>query len=398
MMNRRLNEIRGIAAMLSSIYLALCLLSYDRWDMSFSAFSTKTIKNYGGIAGAYISDIVFSFLGLSGLLLSPFLFIYGLRQLLAKEGQSAHPVGVPILLISTSMFFELVFKNVAMRVHPPGGIVGVVLSGAATTIFSVIGAFIISISLILISFVLVSPFSVSSFISYLQSKRENKEVEELKEVIGRDAEKMDLSVAGINLRPGHELPKSVFPSSLPARHEQRRQSLADKETGDYPPQLDFLNDPTPQPLPSNDELNAAGTGLEIKLSDFGISGRVKYAHAGPVVTMYEFEPAPGVKINRVVTLADDLALALKSQSIRVYPIAGKATIGIEVPNRVRSMVFLKEIIGSDVFQKNLSLLTLALGKDIFGSPVVTDLARMPHLLVAGTTGSGKSVFMNTAIL
>jgi len=114
--------------------------------------------------------------------------------------------------------------------------------------------------------------------------------------------------------------------------------------------------------------------------------------------MYEFEPAAGVKINRIVSLSDDLALALRAPSIRVYPIAGKATIGIEVPNKVRETVSLKEIVASDNFQKSPSLLTLALGKDIFGNPVVTDLARMPHLLVAGATGSGKSVSINSMII
>lgn len=149
---------------------------------------------------------------------------------------------------------------------------------------------------------------------------------------------------------------------------------------------------------TKDEINSTISGLEKKLTDFGVKGKIKQANPGPVVTMYEFEPAAGVKINRIVSLTDDLALALRAPSIRVYPISGKAAIGIEVPNRRRATVYLREIISSDIFQKSNSLLSLALGKDIFGNPVVTDLTKMPHLLVAGATGSGKSIFINALIL
>ena len=119
---------------------------------------------------------------------------------------------------------------------------------------------------------------------------------------------------------------------------------------------------------------------------------------GPIVTMYEFEPAPGIKINRIVSLADDLALALKAPSVRVSPISGRAVIGIEVPNRQRETVVLREILSSEGFRKSRSKLTLGLGKDISGAPVVADLSKMPHLLVAGATGSGKSVAINSMIM
>jgi S-DNA-T family DNA segregation ATPase FtsK/SpoIIIE len=129
-----------------------------------------------------------------------------------------------------------------------------------------------------------------------------------------------------------------------------------------------------------------------------VEGRVTQVNTGPIVTMFEFEPAPGVKINRVVSLAEDLALALKAPSIRISAVPGKAAIGIEIPNRKRETVSLREIIGSDKFRRSPSTLTLALGKDIFGSPVVADLSRMPHLLVAGATGSGKSVALNSMVM
>ncbi len=138
--------------------------------------------------------------------------------------------------------------------------------------------------------------------------------------------------------------------------------------------------------------------LEKKLMDFGVSGKVTAVTPGPVITTFEYEPAPGVKINKIVNLTDDLALALRAISIRIVaPIPGKAAIGIEIPNAERETVRFKEIIVAPVFQQSKSNLTLALGKDIVGHPVVTELDRMPHLLIAGATGAGKSVALNTMI-
>jgi S-DNA-T family DNA segregation ATPase FtsK/SpoIIIE len=138
--------------------------------------------------------------------------------------------------------------------------------------------------------------------------------------------------------------------------------------------------------------------LEKKLRDFGVHGRVVTVHPGPVVTMYEFEPASGVKVNRIVNLADDLALALRALSVRIIaPLPGKSVVGIEVPNAEREVVYIRDILEGEAFRKSESPLTLTLGKDIFGNPVVADLAKMPHLLVAGATGTGKSVFLNSLL-
>ncbi len=138
--------------------------------------------------------------------------------------------------------------------------------------------------------------------------------------------------------------------------------------------------------------------LEKKLSDFGVKGRVVTVHPGPVITMYEFEPAPGVKVNRITSLSDDLALALRALSIRIIaPIPGKSVVGIEVPNPEREIVYIRDLLESKSFRASPSKLTLALGKDIFGNPAEGDLAAMPHLLVAGATGTGKSVFLNSLL-
>lgn len=138
--------------------------------------------------------------------------------------------------------------------------------------------------------------------------------------------------------------------------------------------------------------------LEKKLADFGVLGRVVTVHPGPVITMYEFEPGSGVKVNRITNLADDLALALRALSVRIIaPLPGKSVVGIEIPNPERDVVYLRDLLESENFRKSPSKLTLALGKDIFGNPVEADLAKMPHLLVAGATGTGKSVFLNALL-
>src|SRR5439155_6597582 len=141
-----------------------------------------------------------------------------------------------------------------------------------------------------------------------------------------------------------------------------------------------------------------GRLIEGRCREFAVEGEVTAYHPGPVVTTFEFKPSAGVKYAKVVNLGDDLALALKAESIRIERISGSSTVGIEVPNRKRDLITLRDIIDTEVFAQSPSLMTLALGKDIHGEPMVTDLARMPHLLVAGATGAGKSVGLNSMIV
>ncbi len=166
------------------------------------------------------------------------------------------------------------------------------------------------------------------------------------------------------------------------------------------PPLDLLDDPDPtQVAIDHRDLIENARIMEQKLRDFGVEGKVTVVHPGPIITLYEYEPAAGVKVNRIVTLSDDLAMALKAVSVRIVaPIPGKSVVGIEVPNPVRQKVYLKEILASETFQSASWKLPLALGKDIAGRPIVTDLSRMPHLLIAGATGTGKSVCLHSLIL
>ncbi len=205
-------------------------------------------------------------------------------------------------------------------------------------------------------------------------------------------------------------PNGEDPSAADAAEEKARKKKKPKQAAlpfpeplpeaFRPPPLELLDDPDPTQIPVDSEtLLANAKVLEQKLKDFGINGKVTEIHPGPIITLFEYAPAPGIKVNKIVNLSDDLALAMKAVSVRIVaPIPGKAVVGMEVPNPSRQVVYLKETLSSDAFQGSQSKLPLALGKDIAGKPVATDLSRMPHLLIAGATGTGKSVCLHTLIL
>ncbi len=173
-----------------------------------------------------------------------------------------------------------------------------------------------------------------------------------------------------------------------------------EEVAYVPPPLDLLARGKPASDSEDDEeLVQLSRQIEAKLKDFGILGRITAVHPGPVVTLFEFEPAPGVKVGRITALQDDLAMSIKASSVRIVaPLPKKGTVGIEVPNRNRDMVLLRDVLESDAFSQAESSLSVALGKDTYGEPVVVDIAAMPHLLIAGATGTGKSVCINTLLL
>jgi S-DNA-T family DNA segregation ATPase FtsK/SpoIIIE len=393
--NRLLLEIKGVVALAFSVYLALIVFTYDKWDQSSFTYSTSEVKNYGGIVGAYMADVLFMTIGVSSYMMPFGFFIYGLRRILGAQRNWFYRVGIVLLVISIAALAELLSRTTILNISLSGGLFGYLIAEHSLNLLSRGGAYILVVSLLFIAVLLLSPVSPVLLLRDLKRKGPQKVDLKPTEALSLEHPTPEQSSEMYN---GHDT-LIEDPQITPITDKVNAEDTVTREMNVYRlPPLDLLRDAEEADLPSRADIQAAVSGLEKKLLDFGVSGRIRQANPGPVVTMYEYEPAPGIKINRVVSLADDLALALKAQSVRVYPIPGKAAIGIEVPNKNRATIALKEVIASDTFQKSLSLLSLALGKDISGMPVVTDLSRMPHLLVAGTTGSGKSVFMNTMIL
>lgn len=378
-------EVLGIVSILGGIYIGLSLVTHKKWDPSLFTFTNSPTKNYGGIVGAYMADALLTIIGISAFAIPLFIIVYGVKRLLRKEGHRIHLIGSLLFVLSSAMLLSLMSATFNLRAESnPGGITGLFISDFIRNLLSIPGAYIFSMAIFLSSIVLLSPVSLVLLVLRGKKKEtdEDKPSEEplIEENIIQDESYLTGSM---------QQPMPLF------RHE----AVKPGKRGDYTlPSLDLLNVYDSGIRPSKDELLTSSSLLVQKLSDFDVDGKITQVQAGPIVTMYEFEPAPGVKINRVVSLSDDLALALKAPGVRVSTISGKSAIGIEVPNRLRDTVSLREIISSDSFKKNHSKLTLALGKDIFGIPVVADLMKMPHLLVAGATGSGKSVSINSMVM
>jgi len=374
-------EIAGVLSVLGSIYLLLSLIShYIKDPVPFFRLTEppEPVQNLGGTVGAYISGLLIIFLGLAAFIIPLLIIAFGIKRLLGKEGHKIYLFGGILFVVSSSLLlslFSLTF-HIKISKYPDGigGLIGKEIAHIANSLLSLPGAYIFSLSAFLCSIILLSPVSVTKLVI----RKRRKTVEKSRVIEEKMTEKQEI------IAP----PQSEI---VPVRP---------RKIGGYElPSLELLDlSDSTFIRPTKEELLENSTLIEKKLEDFDVEGKVTHVHPGPVVTMFEFEPAPGVKINRVVSLADDLALALKAQSVRVSPIAGKATLGLEVPNSQRETVLLRDILSSENFKKSNSRLTLGLGKDIFGKPIIADLLKMPHLLVAGATGSGKSVSINSMVI
>jgi len=389
---RKVQTVVGVVSVMGGLYLFMSLVTHNLRDPVLFLRTTdppEPIRNLGGIIGAHISGWMIVLLGIAAFLIPLLLFAFGVRRMLGKEGHRIYLVGSILFIISCSLIFELLSYtfDITIARYPDGigGLFGRGVESLANKLVSLPGAYMFSLALFFSSVVLISPISVTSLAFQKKPKaaRQRQIVDEI--------------------RPVEEERKDGDPVVTQEEHKEtirEHQAVMPKRTEGYElPSQDLLNaSSTPSVKHSKDELFADSTLIEKKLQDFGVVGNVTHVQTGPVVTMFQFEPAAGVKINRVVSLADDLALALKAQSIRISPLPGTSAIGIEIPNRQREIVVLREILSSDGFRKSKSKITLGLGKDISGKSVVTDLLKMPHLLVAGATGSGKSVSINAMVM
>jgi S-DNA-T family DNA segregation ATPase FtsK/SpoIIIE len=408
-------EIIGILLIAIGLFLFLSLVSYNPADPSlFSYVSSraKGIHNWMGIVGAYISGFLFQGFGFPSFLIPLVLGFYAFRFILRWEWK--YPLvklaGWLVILLATSALFSLWMKPLQAysRDLMVGGFIGEILSRNVVRYFNLPGATIGFLVILILGFVLGTGISF-----FVIVRRLGKGAGQLAEKIGtlkmvrKEQAKREKKLAKQKQEKIEEkktTPPVVVEQPEPStkRKEVREQEAfefsEEKKAFQLPPFSLLEAEVEKRQKIDRDSLIMNSRILEKKLLDYGVEGKVVEVRPGPVITVYEFEPAPGVKVSRIVNLSDDLALALSAISIRIVaPIPGKAVVGIEVPNAIRETVFLKEIVDSNPFRASKSKLSFGVGKDISGEPFIVDLARMPHLLVAGSTGSGKSVSINSMI-
>jgi S-DNA-T family DNA segregation ATPase FtsK/SpoIIIE len=405
----------GVFMIFIAIFVLLALVSYSPSDPSFSYAKEKTeIANWMGIIGSYLADGLFIAFGIAAFILPLFLVEYGVGFLRRRElTRWTKPLSSGILFFVSVGLLEIVRLNTALLADTTraGGLLGHVIGKALFTYFSW-GSLVLLLMLlcagVMIGYDVFTPYrGLKDLVSTMrENRRLRRKRREMEKPSGQKPAK----------KPQAERAAALEATGAPSGKKEPQITISGSEeklisevplqatldfVGNYQrPALSLLsNPPAKSRVITEKELKANASLIVSKLKDFGVEGEILEIKPGPVITMYEFTPAPGIKINKIVSLADDLAMALKASPVRVVaPIPGKNAVGIEIPNRTREMVHLKKILSSKEFVMSNAPLTLALGTTIEGMPVVTNLAKMPHLLIAGATGTGKSVGLNTMIL
>lgn len=419
MKEKRLNEIQGVVVIAAGLIVLASLLSFTPFDLPFyTAHPYNPPHNVIRTFGAYFAGALFFLFGWAAYLIPALALFLGARLFQHQRPDLRIPrlLGMSVLLISTSALLGVFYFRNAGFAFSRAGFLGFAISNFVGTYFGRLGGYIIFITLIMLSLALVTEALISSllfgigekthsFFSMLLPFRQKEKSVRIKPLANtttlKVAEKPKIKVAETPLPKVKASEPAIQIKTKPQGTGEPKVRPQELKIGDYHlPSLDLLTSPPPfEARQIKEDLQANAKILEETLEDFGISAKVTDIERGPVITRYELDPAPGVKINRIVTLSDDISLAMKAQSVRIIaPIPGKGRVGVEVPNNQSTLVFLKEVLASQEFQETKTTLPMALGKDITGRAVVADLDDMPHLLIAGTTGSGKTVCVNSLIL
>ena len=392
---KRLIEIFGVLILIFGILLLTSLISYSPSDPNFIFPENTKIKNILGFQGSYVSDLFFQSIGMIAYLIPVTYIFTGINIFRNKEMFLLIENSFFIILYSLigSLFFSFYYNNTfVFYINGNGGFVGNYLntSFVNNSILSYEIFFYYLLILFIIIFFLISiNFSLRRFILYTKKLiqifflKNSKNYTNKNEIINEYI-------------PQHEI-KNLIQEDLPFIKAETNQSPSKNKFS--LPSIDLLKVPSKKERENlNKNENSDPLFLEKILLDFGVDGNIKKVSHGPVVTLNEFEPAAGVKVSKIVNLSDDIARNTSSESARIAIIPGRNTVGIELPNSLRENVYLSEILNNSDFKRKEIKLPIALGKDISGIPIVGDLTSMPHLLIAGTTGSGKSVCINTIIL
>ncbi|MDA9682723.1 DNA translocase FtsK [Candidatus Pelagibacter sp.] len=387
---KRLAELLGIFLIVTSILLLMSLISYSPEDPNFIFPENQKIKNFLGFRGSFVADIFFQSIGIISLLIPFSLFFTGLSITINKKliVIIENIFFIILYIIIATFFFGIFHKETYwLIINGNNGFVGDLMSETIIAEFLKINetiSYYILIFFILLFFLLSSNFKISHILSSLKLTKKFFSSSKSNSINQENIFKESSIVENSKESPVQE---DLFANKKSILNEVKIKL----------PLIDFLKKPEKN-LNNKNDVKIDAEGLEKILLDFGVEGKIKKISHGPVVSLNEFEPAAGVKVSKIINLSEDIARNTSSESARIATIPGSNTVGIELPKISRENVFLREIISDKNFKKREFKLPIALGKSISGEPITSDLSLMPHLLIAGTTGSGKSVCINTIIL
>jgi len=393
---KRLIELFGVLILILSIFLLISLLSYYPEDPNFIFPQNTKINNILGFRGSIVSDLFFQSIGLVSILVSITFIITGINIIRTKKLILIlqNPFYLILYVILGSLFFAVYYpESFLLNNHGNGGFVGKRLSETFLASFVNLNKqisyylLVISIGILFLISINLNIYWFFNLIKKIFLKLFSKNYNTLKNNEKAKYENENFT----------EVYTKQIQEDLPFGNIENQSKIVKKKFN--LPSLDFLKLPTKKERKNETNENDIDQDfLEKILLDFGVEGKIKKISHGPVVTLNEFEPAPGIKVSKIINLSEDIARNTSSESARIATIPGKNTVGIELPKSSRENVYLSEIISENNFQKKDIKLPIALGKDISGLPITGDLSSMPHLLIAGTTGSGKSICINTIIL
>jgi S-DNA-T family DNA segregation ATPase FtsK/SpoIIIE len=451
MLSRRFSELTGVVLFGVTLIWLVALASYSPSDpvWFFNSGADAAPANFAGRIGAFAAEASFQLLGYAAYLMPAILAVVGWHYFWCRELEAEYTkaIGGVLLVASVATLLSLAFGSLAIegKAFRAGGYIGQLIAAGLSEYLNRTGSTILVLTLLILAAVLATQFSIGRAFAFAGGSirgqatgavgrftawREERRKEKARaEVVRKHTEKAGAEKAAEVARAAtmaaslkaarkpapepddeEETPvekKALRPPSIkraaPAEQslplpEPEPKAPAERRKGSYTlPPLSLLDPARSERKIDERELMDAARLLEEKCREFSVEGSVVQIHPGPVVTTYEFKPDAGVKYNKITGLMDDLCLAMKAESVLIDRIAGKSTVGIQIPNPNRESISLRELLETDLFRRSASRLTLALGKTIHGEPFVSDLATMPHLLIAGSTGAGKSVSVNAMI-
>ncbi len=394
------HEIQGILYGALALFLFVSLLSYHYHAYDpISLPGQASTQNIAGIIGAVVAKLLFQYFGYVAYAF-PFITLliaidkFRLTPLFVNYGNI---IGAFVGMLCLCALLSLPFLG-ASTLHTPGGFIGAAIATFLKSYLNPFGSVVVIITGLLTAGILLKKYLFQNLLDRTGLIIQEEETESTPQIMHPQSP--------ITLQDKAKTSSKTFTARIADQLKKKsgivdsKQDEVSQPVGFQPPSTTLLNKPHAGKIRAGLEQNLLNNSriLEEKLLDFGVEGQVVGVLPGPVITRYEFQPAPGIKVSRIVNLSDDLALALKAIAVRIVaPVPGKDVVGIEVPNATREIVYLREILESKGFANNPSKLALGIGKDIGGRPYIADLTKMPHLLIAGATGSGKSVCLNALI-